>query len=99
MHLLYGEGFATASVPLAILGLGVGGFLTAGTFSQAVLARDNGVPAAAAYAIAGVSFVAVEILLTGPPLERVSIAFTTASAIAAVLLLWTLLHTEAAARG
>jgi hypothetical protein len=87
MHLLYGDGFDATRLGLALLGLGIGGFLAATTFSQAVLARDQAGRAAVAWAIAAVVFVVVQLSLEGTPFHRVSVAFAFASLVAAVELL------------
>jgi O-antigen/teichoic acid export membrane protein len=87
MRLMYGDGFDATRLGLALLGLGIGGFLAATTFSQAVLARDQAGRAAVAWAIAAVVFVVVQLSLEGSPFHRVSVAFAFASLVAAVELL------------
>jgi O-antigen/teichoic acid export membrane protein len=83
MSLLYGDGFDATSADLAILALGVGGFLTAGTFCQALLARAHANSAAACWLSGAIVFVAVELLLSGAVMHRVSLAFAAGSLLAA----------------
>jgi O-antigen/teichoic acid export membrane protein len=85
MALLYGEGFAVGRGDLALLAVGVGGFLAAGTFSQAALARDRAGSAAGAWAAASIVFVIIELVAAGAPIHRVSIAFAAASSLVALL--------------
>ena len=47
MELLYGDDFTATRIDLALLAVGIGGFLAAGTFCQAVLARSQAGRAAA----------------------------------------------------
>ncbi len=90
MEALYGEGFAATRSDLALLALGIGGFLAAGTFSQALLAREEGGRAAALWTLAAVSFVGVELSLGGSDFHRVSVAFAGASTLVAITLMGTL---------
>jgi O-antigen/teichoic acid export membrane protein len=86
MKLLYGPGFDAAPGDLALLALGIGGYLAASTFSQAALARAAAGRAAAIWTVAAVAFVGVELSLGGAPLHRVSVAFAAGTAISALLL-------------
>ena len=87
MTLLYGDGFDASRVDLALLGLGIGGFLAAGTFCQALLARGEGDRAAVAWTVAAATFVGLELTLAGSDFHRVSVAFAAASTLIAVLLM------------
>jgi O-antigen/teichoic acid export membrane protein len=86
MSLLYGDGFDATATDLAILALGVGGFLAAGTFCQALLARARAGLAAACWVAGAITFVAVELALPGAVMHRVSLAFAAGSLLAAGLL-------------
>jgi len=90
MAVLYGDGFEVTRLDLALLALGVGAFLAAGTFSQAVLARAQAGRAALDWAVAAVGFVGLHAVLAGDAFHRVCLAFAVASAAAAVLLLATI---------
>ncbi|MET0600911.1 MAG: hypothetical protein ABW167_02880, partial [Baekduia sp.] len=79
MHALYGAGFDTTRTDLALLALGAGGYLVAGTLSQAALARSETVSTAAIWTASAAAFIAVELTLSGAPLHRVSIAFAVAA--------------------
>ena len=57
MDILYGAGFEATRGDLALLSLGIGGFLAASTFSQALLAADEAGAAAWRWAIATTVFV------------------------------------------
>lgn len=85
MSLLYGDEFSVTSVDLAILALGIGGFLAAGTFCQALLARARTGIAAGCWLSGAVLFVAAELLLSGPVMHRVCLAFAVGSLLAAAL--------------
>ncbi len=87
MGFLYGDGFAATRVDLALLALGIGGFLAAGTFCQALLARGQGGRAAGFWSLAAATFVALELALGGSEFHRVSVAFAAASTLIAVLLM------------
>lgn len=79
MELLYGDGFDTTRTDLALLALGVGGFLAACTFNQALLARGRAAFAAWMWSAAAVVFVGLELTLGGSDFHRVSVAFAVAS--------------------
>jgi O-antigen/teichoic acid export membrane protein len=87
MSIVYGDGFDATRGDLALLSLGIGGFLSACTFCQALLARGNATAAAARWTAAAVTFVAIELLVGGSEFHRVSIAFAAASGLAAALLI------------
>jgi O-antigen/teichoic acid export membrane protein len=79
MHVLYGSGFDATRGDLAFLSLGAGGYLVAATLSQAALARDEAVGAAAIWAASAAIFVALELALSGDALMRVAVAFCVAT--------------------
>jgi O-antigen/teichoic acid export membrane protein len=75
MRLLYGAGFDAGRGELVLLGAGVGCYLAATTFSQALLALDRGRSAALGWVLAACSFVALYVALPGDELTRISISF------------------------
>jgi O-antigen/teichoic acid export membrane protein len=79
MHVLYGPDFDTARVDLALLAAGAGGYLVAGTLSQAALARSQTVRAAVVWIGSALMFVVLELSLEGAALHRVAIAFAVAA--------------------
>ena len=87
MTLLYGDAFTATRLDLALLALGIGGFLAACTFCQALLARGQGGVAAARWTAAAITFVALELTLSGTPFHRVAVAFAAASGVIAALLM------------
>jgi len=82
---LYGSGFDAPRTDLVLLAVGVGCYLAAGTFSQALLSLDGGVGAAAAWLVATGVLISYYALSTGPPLARVSAAFAVAMATVTLL--------------
>jgi O-antigen/teichoic acid export membrane protein len=87
MTLLYGDAFTATRLDLSLLALGIGGFLAACTFCQALLARGQAAGAALRWSAAAVTFVALELTLDGTPFHRVAVAFAAASALIAALLM------------
>ena len=87
MDLLYGAGFDATRTDLALLAVGIGGFLAAGTFCQALLARGAGGRAAALWGVAAATFVVLQLSLDGSEFHRVSVAFAAASTLIALLLI------------
>jgi O-antigen/teichoic acid export membrane protein len=87
MTVLYGDAFSASRADLALLAVGIGGFLAAGTFCQALLARNQGGRAAAFWSVAAATFVGLQLTLGGSQFHRVSVAFAVASTLIAVLLL------------
>jgi O-antigen/teichoic acid export membrane protein len=87
MALLYGDGFAATRGDLAVLALGVGGFLAGCTFSQALLARGQAGRAAGCWIVAATTFVALQLSLGGTEFHGVCVALAVASALLAVLLM------------
>lgn len=79
MRLLYGKGYDVARGDLTLLAAGVGFYLAAATLSQAALARGRAGRAAAVWTLAASTFVGVELLSSGAPFHRVSVAFTAAA--------------------
>ncbi len=90
MEVLYGADFVVGRIDLALLSVGIGGFMAAGVFSQAALARVRPWAAARAWSAGALVFVTLELGLPGSPFHRVSIAFAAASLLAALLLMRTL---------
>ena len=87
MELLYGDAFTATRTDLALLAVGIGGFLAACTFCQALLARGQGGVAALRWSVAAIAFVALELTLQGTPFHRVAVAFAIASSLVGVLLM------------
>ena len=87
MELLYGDEFTAGRIDLALLCVGIGGFMAAGVFCQAALARSQAWEAARGWGAGAIAFVALELTLSGTPFHRVSMAFAAGSLIAAVLLM------------
>jgi O-antigen/teichoic acid export membrane protein len=87
MDVLYGAGFEAGRADLALLALGIGGFLAAGTFCQALFAREQGGRAAVLWALAAITFVSLELSLGGTEFHRVSVAFAAASSLVAITLM------------
>jgi O-antigen/teichoic acid export membrane protein len=87
MDLLYGAGFEATRGDLALLSLGIGGFLAASTFSQALLAAGESGAAAWRWAVATIVFVIIELTLPGAAFARVAIGFAAAGLLVGVLLL------------
>ncbi len=90
MEVLYGPEFQATRMDLALLAIGIGGFLAAGTFCQALLAREQGGRAAALWSVGAVTFVSLELALGGSEFHRVSVAFVVASTLVAVTLMGSL---------
>jgi O-antigen/teichoic acid export membrane protein len=86
MGVLFGDGFAATRTDLALLALGVGGFLAACTFCQALLARGHGVTAAVRWSAAALLFIVLALTLDGSEFHRVSIAFAASGGLVALLL-------------
>jgi O-antigen/teichoic acid export membrane protein len=92
MRIVYGSTFAAPAAALVLLAAGVACYLAAGAFSQALLALEHAVAAAACWSAAVLSFGASYFLLPGTPLLRSSAALAIASLIAALGLGATLLR-------
>jgi O-antigen/teichoic acid export membrane protein len=87
MGLLFGDGFTATRTDLALLALGIGGFLAACTFCQALLARGQGAAAAVRWSAAAALFVGLALALDGSEFHRVSLAFAASGGLIALLLL------------
>ncbi len=61
MTILYGDEFTAGRVDLALLCVGIGGFMAAGVFCQAALARTQAWQAAQRLGVGAVAFVALEL--------------------------------------
>ena len=85
MNMLYGDGFEATRFELAILCAGIGAYLLAATLSQAVLARGQARAAGTIWGLSAIAFVAIELIASGTPLHRVSVAFAAAACLMAVL--------------
>jgi O-antigen/teichoic acid export membrane protein len=79
MGILYGDGFDAGRTELALLAAGAGGYLVAATLSQAALARSEATGAALIWAASAALFVVLELVISGEPLFRVSLAFCLAT--------------------
>ena len=90
MQVLYGDEFTAGRVDLALLCVGIGGFMAAGVFCQAALARTQAWEAARGWGAGAIAFVALELTLSGTAFHRVSVAFAAGSTIAGLLLMRTL---------
>jgi O-antigen/teichoic acid export membrane protein len=91
MRAIYGKSFAADGTALALLGLGVGFYLAAATFSQALLALDRGKQAAVAWAAAAGCFLGLYFVLPGADLTRIAVSFAIATALCAALVALTLI--------
>jgi hypothetical protein len=80
---------------LALLALGIGAFLAASTFSQAVLAKAQAGGAALAWSAGALAFVALELTLSGTPVHRVALAFAAGSGVVAVSMFAGILRSRA----
>jgi O-antigen/teichoic acid export membrane protein len=87
MTVLYGDEFTAGRIDLALLCVGIGGFMAAGVFCQAALARSQAWQAAGVWGVGATAFVALELALAGTPFHRVSLAFAVGSSLAGLLLM------------
>ena len=85
MRLLFGAEFAAGRLELTLLGLGVGFYLAASTFSQALLALDRVVRAALAWGASAALFVGLFAVVDGTPLYRTAVAFVAATGLCVTL--------------
>jgi O-antigen/teichoic acid export membrane protein len=90
MRVMYGDEFIASRVDLALLCVGIGGFMAAGVFCQAALARAQAWRAASAWGAGAVAFIVLELLLSGTPFHRVSVAFAVGASVSGLLLMRTL---------
>jgi O-antigen/teichoic acid export membrane protein len=86
MRLLYGPDYEVSRTALGLLGLGVGSYLGAATFSQGLLAIDRARAAAAIWFTAAGLFLISYWVIPAEPLERIAAGFAIATTLAAVLL-------------
>jgi O-antigen/teichoic acid export membrane protein len=94
-----GHGFTYGRLGLAAMGIGMGLHLTAGTFNQALLARERAGLSALAWLTAATAFVLFVALPTIPnAVTRTEVGYCGATALLA-LLLWSLQHHVSALSG
>lgn len=87
MDLLFDDTIEYGRWGLALVGLGMGLHLAAGTFNQAALARDRASAAAAAWIVGAVAFVVfMAVPLVGDPLLRAEVGYAGASGLLCLLL-------------
>jgi O-antigen/teichoic acid export membrane protein len=86
MRMVFGPGFDAGRTELALLGVGVGLYLTTATVSQGMLALDAVRVAAVSWFVAAAVFVGGYVVAPGDELMRISIAFCASSGVGAVLL-------------
>lgn len=76
MTIVFGDGYEYGRVGLAVVGVGMGAHLAAGTLNQAALARGNAAGAAAAWLVAAGLFVVWMLLdVMADPLERAEFGY------------------------
>jgi O-antigen/teichoic acid export membrane protein len=92
LRYVYGDGFEADRLSLMLLGAGVAFYLSATTFSQALLALEAAGRSAAAWITAAVLFVGLYLTLPGTELERVGMAFAAATLVDVVMLAALLHH-------
>jgi O-antigen/teichoic acid export membrane protein len=85
MGAIYGKAYQADRVALALLGVGVGFYLGAATFSQALLALDRGKQAAIAWTGSAMCFLGLYFAVPGEELRRIGLAFAIATALCCVL--------------
>jgi O-antigen/teichoic acid export membrane protein len=81
LRMIYGPDFDAGRGSLVLLGVGVACYLSATTFSQALLALERSARASCAWIASAVLFVVLYFALPGSELERVSLAFAVATAV------------------
>ncbi|MDQ6915238.1 MAG: hypothetical protein M3155_05425, partial [Actinomycetota bacterium] len=87
MHAVFGGAFHYARGGLALMGVGMGFHLLAGTLNQAALARDRAGTAAACWLLAGAAFVGWLLApAIGDQVLRVEVGYCGATALLCVLL-------------
>jgi O-antigen/teichoic acid export membrane protein len=86
MPALFGSDFAVGRAALTYLGFGVGLYLASATVSQALLALDRGIAAAACWTSGSVVFIALYLLLPGSALTRTAEGFAAGMGTVLVLL-------------
>jgi O-antigen/teichoic acid export membrane protein len=92
---IYGPEFEASRGELTLLGAGVAFYLAGSTFSQALLALEQGLRAAGAWLASGATFVGLYAAIPGDELYRISLAFAAATVCSLLLLAATLLRRSA----
>ena len=85
MGAVYGRAFHADRAALALFGLGVGCYLGAATFLQALLALDRGRQAALAWTGSAICFLALYFATPGSELMRIALSFAIATALCCAL--------------
>jgi O-antigen/teichoic acid export membrane protein len=86
MRAIYGKAFVADRTALALLGVGVGFYLGAATFSQALLALDRGKQAAVAWTLGALAFLALYFAVPGDELMRIAVSFAIGTGLCCVLI-------------
>jgi O-antigen/teichoic acid export membrane protein len=84
MRIVYGDEYAVARLPLALLGIGVGGYLATAALSQGLLALDRGVATAVVWCASALVFLGLYVVSPGDELLRVSLGFAVATVVSFV---------------
>jgi O-antigen/teichoic acid export membrane protein len=92
---IYGPEFEASRGELTLLGAGVAFYLAGSTFSQALLALEQGLRAAGAWLASAATFVGLYAAIPGDELYRISLAFAAATLCSLLLLAATLLRRSA----
>jgi O-antigen/teichoic acid export membrane protein len=85
MGAIYGKAYQADRVALGLLGVGVGFYLGAATFSQALLALDRGKQAAIAWTGSAMCFLGLYFAVPGEELRRIGLAFAIATVLCCAL--------------
>jgi O-antigen/teichoic acid export membrane protein len=86
MELLYGPEYDVPHLDLGLLGLGVGSYLAAATFSQGLLALDRARSAAVVWSAGAGLFLVSYWAFSGPALQRISAGFALSTTAVAIVL-------------
>jgi O-antigen/teichoic acid export membrane protein len=86
MRAIYGKAFVADGTALALLGVGVGFYLGAATFSQALLALDRGKQAAVAWTLGALVFLALYFAVPGGELMRIALSFAIGTGLCCALI-------------
>lgn len=81
MHLAFGDKFEYDRLGLAIVAVGMGFYLVAASLNQAALAQGQARRAAVPWVLAGLAFVAYNLLAPGDPFRAVEVGFAGAAVI------------------
>jgi O-antigen/teichoic acid export membrane protein len=79
MRIVYGPDYAVGRLPLALLGIGVGGYLATAALSQALLALDRGRTTAIVWCVSAAAFLGLYLVLPGSQLTRIAGGFAAAT--------------------